>query len=143
VYEKLLVAPKGSDVEGVKLNKKKGGKVHKAGGGLAKSLLKGEMTNPNENSKDSTMDAFFNLVPDFTSRFAPAMAAALYTPNLNSGEDAELAVRRTMPATIQSAAGFDPRGDMGLGNPKFNKGGKVHISNNPDTYWAETQFKRK
>ena len=27
VYEKLLVAPKGSDVKGVKLNKKKGGKV--------------------------------------------------------------------------------------------------------------------
>jgi len=30
-----------------------------------------------------------------------------------------------MPANIQSPAGFDPRGDMGLGNPKFNKGGKV------------------
>lgn len=27
VYEKLLVAPKGSDVQGVKLSKKKGGKV--------------------------------------------------------------------------------------------------------------------
>jgi hypothetical protein len=27
VYEKLLVAPKGSDVNGVKLNKKNGGKV--------------------------------------------------------------------------------------------------------------------
>ena len=108
-----------------KPKKAKGGEVHKAGGGLAKSLLKGEMTNLNENSKDSTMDAFLNLVPDVTSRFAPAMAAALYTPNLNSGEDAELATRRAMPANIQSPAGFDPRGDMGLGNPKFNKGGKV------------------
>jgi len=108
-----------------KPKKAKGGEVHKAGGGLAKSLLKGEMTNLNENSKDSTMDAFLNLVPDVTSRFAPALAAALYTPNLNSGEDAELARRRTMPANIQSPAGFDPRGDMGLGDPKFNKGGKV------------------
>ena len=107
------------------ITKKRGGSVHMAGGGFAKSLLKGEMTNLNENSKDSTMDAFLNLVPDVTSRFAPALAAALYTPNLNSGEDAELARRRTMPANIQSPAGFDPRGDMGLGNPKFNKGGKV------------------
>jgi hypothetical protein len=29
VYEKLFVAPKGSDVPGVKLNKKTGGKVKK------------------------------------------------------------------------------------------------------------------
>jgi PcfJ-like protein len=108
-----------------KPKKAKGGEVHKAGGGLSKNLLKGEMSNFNENSKDSTMDAFLNLVPDVTSRFAPALATALYTPNLNSGEDAELARRRTMPANIQSPAGFDPRGNMGLGDPKFNKGGKV------------------
>jgi hypothetical protein len=97
---------------------RKGGDVHMAGGGFAKSLLKGEMSNLNENSKDSTMDAFLNLVPDVTSRFAPAMAAALYTPNLNSGEDAELATRRSMPANIQSPAGFDPRSDMGLNKAK-------------------------
>jgi hypothetical protein len=122
---------------------KKGGKVHMAGGGLSKGLLKAEMTNLNENSKNSTMDAFLNLVPDITSRYAPALAATLYTPNLNSGEDAELAMRRTMPANIDSPIGFDPRGDMGLGKPTFNKGGKVHMSNNPDSQWAELQFKRK
>jgi hypothetical protein len=39
VYEKLLVAPKGSDVEGVKLSKAKGGAIRKmASGGAVQSL---------------------------------------------------------------------------------------------------------
>ena len=40
VYEKLFVAPKGSDVQGVKLSKAKGGDVHMQAGGISR-LLKG------------------------------------------------------------------------------------------------------
>jgi hypothetical protein len=42
VYEKLFVAPRGSDVPGKKLSKAKGGEVHAAGGGL-KQAVKGKI----------------------------------------------------------------------------------------------------
>jgi hypothetical protein len=42
VYEKLFVAPRGSDVPGKKLSKAEGGEVHAAGGGL-KQAVKGKI----------------------------------------------------------------------------------------------------
>ena len=111
VYEKLFVAPKGSDVSGVKLNKAKGGGVHMQVGGLSALANVGKATKAGSkvNAAKNARAFSDNILQSTTNKMMEDLMSAnpKLTPEValdKAGKQAEKKLtweRETKPALVK------------------------------------------